>query len=177
GGQRFLTVNLSGRQLADSDLTADVAALLAASGLPASRVVLEITESVLLQDSAAVVARLEELRRLGVGLAVDDFGTGYSSLAYLRRFPVNILKIDKSFVDQVDVSPEGAALTRAIIDLAGGLGLRTIAEGIERRSQAEELSALGCRLGQGFHFARPLTPAEVDDLLVAGPGRGRAVVA
>ena len=173
GGERFLTVNLSGRQLAESDLTADVAALLASSGLPASRVVLEITESLLLQDSAAVVARLEELRRLGVLLAVDDFGTGYSSLAYLRRFPVNILKIDKSFVDQVDVSPEGAALTRAIVDLADGLGLRTIAEGIERRSQADALSALGCRLGQGFHFARPMTATEVGELL-SGPGRAVA---
>src|SRR5581483_10782657 len=106
------------------------------------------------------IARLEELRRLGVLLAVDDFGTGYSSLAYLRRFPVNILKIDKSFVDHVDVSAEGTALTRAIVDLAGGLRLVTIAEGIERAAQAGRLWALGCGLGQGFHFARPLTAAE-----------------
>jgi diguanylate cyclase (GGDEF)-like protein len=161
----FLTVNLSGRQLAEADLAADVAGALERSALAPDRLILEITESILLQDSEPVVARLEELRRLGVRLAVDDFGTGYSSLAYLRRFPVNILKIDKSFVDQVDISPEGAALTRAIVDLAEGLGLRTIAEGIERPAQAAALCALGCRLGQGFHFAPPLTAPEVDELL------------
>ena len=182
GGERFLTVNLSGRQLAEPDLATDVAAMLADSGLAPSRLVLEITESLLLQDSEPVVAGLQELRRIGVLLAVDDFGTGYSSLAYLRRFPVNILKIDRSFVDQVDTSAEGAALTRAIVDLADGLGLHTIAEGIERPGQAGKLWGLGCRLGQGFHFARPLTVTEVEGLLAGGghlgqPGEDRTAVA
>ena len=167
GGGLFLTVNLSGRQLAEASLTDDVARALAESGFAPGRLILEITESVLLTDSDAVVTQLEDLRRLGVRLAVDDFGTGYSSLAYLRRFPVNILKIDKSFVDQVDTSSEGVALTRAIVDLAKGLGLRTIAEGIERVDQAAALWDLGCRLGQGFHFFRPLTTSEVEDLLAA----------
>jgi diguanylate cyclase (GGDEF)-like protein/PAS domain S-box-containing protein len=167
GADLFLTVNLSGRQLVEPGLPGDVARLLSEADLAPDCLVLEITESLLLRDSDAVVTRLRELRGLGVRLAVDDFGTGYSSLAYLRRFPVNILKIDKSFVDHVDASTEGVAVTRAIVDLANGLGLQTIAEGIERAGQATALWKLGCGLGQGYHFARPLTVPEVEDLLAA----------
>jgi diguanylate cyclase (GGDEF)-like protein/PAS domain S-box-containing protein len=165
-GEFFLTVNLSARQLSDPDLLGDVARMVSASGLPADRLVLEITESVLLHDAEPTVARLDALKALGLRLAVDDFGTGYSSLAYLRRFPVDIIKIDKSFVDHVD-GREGAALTRAIIDMAGVLGLQTIAEGIERPEQADRLLELGCLLGQGFHYARPLTGPELEAFLSA----------
>ena len=164
GDRWFLTVNLSARQLSDPQLLGDVARAVAESGLPPNRLVLEITESVLLQDAEPVLARLDALKALGVRLAVDDFGTGYSSLAYLRRFPVDIIKVDKSFVDQV-ADREGAALTRAIVDLADVLELLTIAEGIELAGQAERLLALGCRLGQGYHYARPMTGPEMDAYL------------
>jgi diguanylate cyclase (GGDEF)-like protein/PAS domain S-box-containing protein len=167
----FLTVNISARQLSDPDLLDDVARMVTASGLPATRLILEITESVLLHDAEPAAARLKALKALGLRLAVDDFGTGYSSLAYLRRFPVDIIKIDKSFVDHVD-SHEGAALTRAIVDLANVLGLQTIAEGIERSGQADRLLELGCPLGQGFHYARPMTGLELEAFLSARRGAG-----
>ena len=110
-------------------------------------------------DPDVAVGRVAELKRLGVHLAVDDFGTGYSSLAYLHRFPVDVLKIDRSFVDTVGVDGRDPVLTRAIIALGGALGLRIVAEGIEREAQAAALRALGCSHGQGYHLSRPL-PAE-----------------
>jgi EAL domain-containing protein (putative c-di-GMP-specific phosphodiesterase class I) len=126
---------------------------------------LEITESVMMQDMDLSIQRLAELKELGVRLAVDDFGTGYSSLNYIRRFPVDILKVDKSFVDGVNEGGEESALTAAIIELAGILRLRPVAEGIERADQLEKLLALRCDLGQGFYFAKPLPLDGVDDLL------------
>ena len=122
---------------------------------PAS-LVLEITESVMMQDMELSIARLGELKALGVQLAVDDFGTGYSSLNYIRRFPVDILKVDKSFIDGVADSGEESALTAAIIELAGILRLRPVAEGIERAEQVERLLELSCELGQGYYFAKPM---------------------
>jgi EAL domain-containing protein (putative c-di-GMP-specific phosphodiesterase class I) len=113
------------------------------------------------------IQRLAELKALGVRLAVDDFGTGYSSLNYIRRFPVDILKVDKSFVDGVNEGGEESALTAAIIELAGILKLRPVAEGIERADQLERLLDLKCDLGQGFYFAKPLPLAGIDELLSA----------
>jgi diguanylate cyclase (GGDEF)-like protein len=167
----FLTVNLSARQLSDPELIGDVARMIQTSGLAPERLILEITESVLLHDAEPTVDRLVALKALGLRLAVDDFGTGYSSLAYLRRFPVDIIKVDKSFVDHVE-EREGAALTRAIVDMAGVLGLDTIAEGVERAGQAEQLLALGCELGQGFYYAKPMTGPEIDAFLSARAGTG-----
>jgi diguanylate cyclase (GGDEF)-like protein len=170
---RIMSVNLSGRQLEDPNIVSDVAAALADSGLPATALVLEITETVLMHDTEATIARLTALKALGVRLAVDDFGTGYSSLRYLRRFPIDILKMAKPFVDGLDVDDEGRALARAIVELATSLKLACIAEGIEQAGQADALHELGCGLGQGFHFARPMAPEDMAALIAEPPGSGR----
>ncbi|GAA0583663.1 hypothetical protein GCM10010172_80740 [Paractinoplanes ferrugineus] len=158
GGGRYLSVNLSPRQLREPTIVRDVLAALARSGVPAGRLVLEITESALVDDGNGIAA-LHELRAHGVRIAVDDFGTGFSSLQYLTRLPCDILKIDRSFVAELDGSTEGAAVTTAIVYLANVLGLRTIAEGVETREQAAELRSLGCETGQGYLYAKPLSPA------------------
>jgi diguanylate cyclase (GGDEF)-like protein len=165
-------VNLSGVQLEQPDLVDQVRTALGRARLQPSCLVLEITETALMADTDANIEKLEALKALGVQLAVDDFGTGYSSLEYLRRFPVDILKIAKSFVDDVAGPAEDAALVKTIVDLADGFGLRVIAEGIEQADQRERLIELGCELGQGFHFARPAPPAAIEPLLGASaPGR------
>ena len=161
-------VNLSGRQLQDPGLLASVEETLRATGLDPTNLVLEITETVMMQDTDTSIARLEELTRLGVRIAIDDFGTGYSSLSYLRRFPIDILKVDKSFVDGVADDPDAAVLAEAIISFGATLQLSTLAEGIETVDQRDRLRAMGCELGQGFHFAKPLPAAEIDRLLCAG---------
>jgi EAL domain-containing protein (putative c-di-GMP-specific phosphodiesterase class I) len=156
-------VNLSGRQLPTA--VADVAAALAAAGLDPSRLTLEVTESTLLGDTEAVHDTLEALKAMGVGLAIDDFGTGYSSLSYLQRFPIDVLKIDKSFVDRVAGTGRAAALARTIVALGDSLGMVPVAEGVETEAQRAQLLALGCRLGQGYLFARPMPAADVTALL------------
>ncbi len=162
-----MAVNLSARQVARPEIVGEIAATLMETGLDAGSLILEITESVMMADMELSIARLSELKELGVMLAVDDFGTGYSSLNYIRRFPVDILKVDKSFVDGVNDGGEESALTAAIIELAGILKLKPVAEGIERADQLEKLLALKCDLGQGFYFAKPLPMSEIDDLLSA----------
>jgi EAL domain-containing protein (putative c-di-GMP-specific phosphodiesterase class I) len=155
-GPLDIAVNLSVRQLQHEDVVRDVTEILASTGLPASRLTLEITESVLVADPRAAAAVLTELKRLGIRIAIDDFGTGYSSLSYLHRFPVDCLKIDKSFVDPLDTPGAELALLQAIVGLAGTLDLSVVAEGIEQPSQWISLQALGCGLGQGYLFARPM---------------------
>ncbi|WP_445148378.1 putative bifunctional diguanylate cyclase/phosphodiesterase [Baekduia sp. Peel2402] len=173
---RIMSVNLSGRQLEDPNIVADVAAALVDTGLPASSLVLEITETVLMHDTEATIARLTALKALGVRLAVDDFGTGYSSLRYLRRFPIDILKMAKPFVDGLDTGDdEGRALARAIVELATSLKLACIAEGIEAGAQADVLHELGCGLGQGYHFARPMDSVSMTALIAEPAGRGFAM--
>ena len=162
-----VTVNLSGRQLQEPEVVSTIRAALNNSDLPPSSLVLEITESVLMQHLDITLTRLKELKELGVSLAIDDFGTGYSSLGYLQRFPIDILKIDKAFVDVVG-SDTDAALARAVIALGDSLGMRTVAEGIESAAQLDGLRDLGCTLGQGFYFARPIPAAAVDELLREG---------
>jgi diguanylate cyclase (GGDEF)-like protein len=170
-----VSVNLSGRQLEQADLVEVVAGALARSGLPPEQLWLEITETVLMHDTEATIERLRALKALGVRLAVDDFGTGYSSLRYLRRFPIDLLKIAKPFVDGVASGPEGAALARTIIELGVSLGLRTVAEGIEGAAELAQLRRMGCDLGQGFLFAEPLSADDASALLRAGgPGRAAA---
>ena len=161
GNGPWISVNLSARQFMEASLVSDVQEALVAGGLDAAGLVLEITESSLMQDSEATIERLARLKALGVRLAVDDFGTGYSSLEYLRRFPVDILKIDRSFVTGVDGGVKESTLCRAIVALAQSLGLQTLAEGIETTGQRGALRTLGCELGQGFLFARPLTAEAV----------------
>jgi diguanylate cyclase (GGDEF)-like protein len=160
---RSITVNLSGRQLERAELVGHVEAALARSGLEPDRLVLEITETVLMHDTDATIERLGALKALGIRLAVDDFGTGYSSLRYLSKFPIDLLKMAKPFVDGV-ATEQGAAMARAIVDLGASLGLAIIAEGIEQGVQLAQLRRLGCEYGQGYLFARPLTPGQVDAL-------------
>jgi EAL domain-containing protein (putative c-di-GMP-specific phosphodiesterase class I) len=160
-----LNVNLSARQLRHPNIVRDIADALDDSGLLPSRLILEITESVLMIDTAATLSRLFQLKSLGVRLAVDDFGTGYSSFAYLRRFPVDILKIDKSFVDGVATEPTASALVDAMIRIGKTLRLETVAEGVEKADQAERLRTLQCDLGQGYLFARPLPSERITEML------------
>ena len=141
---------------------------LASSGLPAGVLTIEITENLLLGDAVLAGTRLAQLRALGIQLAVDDFGTGYSSLAYLRRYPVDVLKIDRTFVDPLTDGPRQAALVRSIIDLATALDVDTVAEGVERPEQASALSTLGCHVAQGFYFARPQPAPAISRLLEVG---------
>lgn len=163
-----VTVNLSGRQLQDEALALDVESALRESGLDASQLILEMTESVIMKESSTAQARLHELKELGVRIAIDDFGTGYSSLSHLQQFPVDILKIDRSFLHKMHQGPNDAALVRTIIALAKLLSLRTIAEGVEDAEQQEQLRELGCDSAQGFLFGRPMTVAEVESLIVPG---------
>jgi EAL domain-containing protein (putative c-di-GMP-specific phosphodiesterase class I) len=150
-------VNISARQFQRPDeLVREVAQVLEETGLAPGSLVLEITESMIMEEAERNVDVLARLRGLGVQVAVDDFGTGYSSLAYLKRFPVDMLKVDKSFVDGLGENLEDTAIVEAVIRLAHALGLRTVAEGIETTGQLDQLRALGCELGQGYYFSRPL---------------------
>ncbi|HYW49974.1 MAG TPA: EAL domain-containing protein [Gemmatimonadaceae bacterium] len=158
-------VNVSGRQLEDSRLVSHVREALEASGIPAGRLILEITESVMMRDSAMALERLRALKSLGVQLAIDDFGTGYSSLAYLREFPVDILKIDKSFIDSMSDAGNESVIANAIVSLGESLSLRTVAEGIEDVTQLRRLAELGCQHGQGYLFARPLSANDISSRL------------
>jgi diguanylate cyclase (GGDEF)-like protein len=164
-----LGVNLSARQLQEPTLVGQIAAVLADSAMPAEQLVLEITETVLMHDLEETVLKLQELKRLGVCLSVDDFGTGYSSLQYLRRFPLDSLKIAKSFVDGVGGQSQDAAVARAIIELGTSFQLRVVAEGIERAEQHSHLLALGCTHGQGFLYAKPAPADQIERMLAAGP--------
>jgi diguanylate cyclase (GGDEF)-like protein len=159
GPPPHVSVNLSARQLLDPLLVADVRRILAETGLPADRLILEITESTIVSDTSAVLERLRQIRDIGVRLAVDDFGTGYSSLSYLRMFPVDILKIDRSFVDGLVAGWQGTAFVRTIVRLSETLSMIAIAEGVETREQAHALRRVGCQLGQGHLFAMPMPPA------------------
>jgi PAS domain S-box-containing protein len=155
GASPYVAVNLATRQLEDPDLPAIVKDVLTDTGLEPGRLLLEITEGVLIRDLRAVTSRLQELRKMGVRVAVDDFGTGYSSLAYLKRLPVDVLKIDRSFVAGLGRDQGDAAIVAAIITLGRSLGLGVVAEGVETRTQANELRRLGCAYGQGFLYGRP----------------------
>jgi diguanylate cyclase (GGDEF)-like protein/PAS domain S-box-containing protein len=160
-----IAVNVSGRQIASPALIHHVEGALARSGLPPAAVILELTETVLVQDPNLAAQRLQELRQLGVRLAVDDFGTGYSSLSYLRQFPFDILKIDRSFVATITDHEAIPAIVRGLLDLGRTLGLETVAEGVELEAQRDVLRAHGCDLAQGYLFARPLTPEAAQALL------------
>jgi diguanylate cyclase (GGDEF)-like protein/PAS domain S-box-containing protein len=168
----YVSVNLSTRQLLEADLVTTVAEVLGETGLSPSALMLEITEGSLMQGVSETAVKLRELKDLGVRLAVDDFGTGSSSLGYLRRFPIDVLKIDKTFVDEITGDgPDGPALVRAIIDLAKNLHMATVAEGIEATEQLAELRAAGCGSGQGYLFARPLK-ADAMAALLDGADQG-----
>jgi diguanylate cyclase (GGDEF)-like protein len=179
-----MAVNLDPSTLAVEDLPERLDAILAGCGLPADRLTLEITEDSTIGDLEAALAMLRRLRRLGVGLSVDDYGTGYASLSYLRRLPATEVKIDRSFTQALATDEADLVIVRSIIDLAGNLCLRVVAEGVEDQMAWDRLSALGCDLIQGYHLARPMPLAELfgwvtryhAGLGAAGPHRGRASV-
>lgn len=156
-----IAVNLSARQFWQEDLAPTVGRILVETRLDPRMLDLELTESTFMQDAEATVAALRSLKEMGVTLSVDDFGTGYSSLAYLQRFPLDALKIDRSFVRDLTTNPDSAAITRTIVSMARGLNLRVVAEGIEDAAQYAFLQALGCHEGQGYHIARPMPAADV----------------
>ena len=156
-----VAVNISPSLFREKDLAALVGAVLEEAGLPAENLELEITEGMLMGDVQRALAVLGELKALGVDIAIDDFGTGYSSLAYLKRFPIDILKVARSFVLECDCGEGGLAITRAIVSLAHSLNLRVVAEGVEKQTQLAVLNALGCQEFQGYLFARPMPAAQV----------------
>ena len=155
-----VTVNLSARQLLEPGLVHDVRDVIDATGLDPARLILEITESAFVSEATTVVDRLRQIRDLGVRLAIDDFGTGYSALSYLRHLPVDILKIDRSFIEGVVAGWQGKAFLHTIVRLTETLSMTAVGEGVETHEQLSALRALGCELGQGFLFARPMGPAE-----------------
>ena len=160
-----LTVNLSPKQVAQADLVKTVETTLAETGFPPDRLTLEITEGVVLEPDPLTISRLEALRDLGIQLAVDDFGTGYSALSYLRRLPVTVLKIDRSFVTGIADDPEARSVCEAVVHLGEAFNMNVVAEGIETADQATALIAMGCTIGQGFHFHRPLPPHDLKALI------------
>jgi predicted signal transduction protein with EAL and GGDEF domain len=165
-----VTVNLSAQQLAEASFVDDLRRILAGTGLPPERLILEMTETVMFHDTSTTLARLAAIRDLGVRIAIDDFGTGYSSLGYLRRFKVDILKIAREFVGSAD-NQEEWAFAGAIVALGRTLGLAIIAEGIEEEGQLERLRSLGCEYGQGYLFARPADATSIERFLVSHTGR------
>ena len=162
-----VAVNISGAQLRPHDAVHQLSSIIEATGLPLGALILEITESVLMDERTGAVAKLSALRSLGVRLAVDDFGTGYSSLLYLRRYPLDMLKIDRSFVAGLVDNPEDATIVDAVVRLGHSFGLQTVAEGVETAEQLRLLRSLGCDMGQGHFWARPLPPATLLSQLLA----------
>ena len=161
-------MNLSGKQVSDPKLLTSMRQAIEENRLKPGRVKVELTESVLMENADDVTDLLNDLRRLGVQIWVDDFGTGYSSLSYFHRFPVDGLKIDKSFVDVLDGSPESATMVKTIVGLAQNLGVMVVAEGIEKQVQADQLRALGCPAGQGYFFGRPVSRGDAYALIARG---------
>jgi EAL domain-containing protein (putative c-di-GMP-specific phosphodiesterase class I) len=170
-----VTVNLAPSELMADDLVDDVAAILAATGLPADRLVLEITENGVMENPDEALLRMNEIRSLGVSLALDDFGTGHSSLAHLRGFPIDTLKIARDFVVGLPHSPVDRAFFETIVRLGRSLGLEVVAEGIESTDQARAIVELGCSLAQGFHFGQPLAPVGFTYALSSAQMRDRAL--
>ncbi len=177
GTKLAISVNLSARQLQQAGLVEEIAAVLRDTRLDAAALRLEITETVVMHDAPATLAKLEALKALGIQLAIDDFGTGYSSLGYLKRFPVDTLKIDRSFVKGIGTNVEDGAIVRAVITVAKSLNLSVTAEGIETAEQLDHLRALGCDHGQGYFFAKPMPSDRVPSLFRAPSPLGAATAA
>jgi len=170
GHRLDVSVNVSTRQLETDQLIEDISCALKISGFDAQSLIVEITETAIMRDVPSVVPRLAALKATGVRIAIDDFGTGYSSLAYLQQFPVDTLKIDRSFISTMADSPESGALIRTLVQLGKTLGLETLAEGIEESAQYSQLERDQCDSGQGYLYARPLEPDAVEAFLTARSG-------
>jgi EAL domain-containing protein (putative c-di-GMP-specific phosphodiesterase class I) len=164
-----MSVNLSAAQVANRALAETVATSLRLSGLDASCLALELTESMLVGDNEELSETLKALKALGVRLVLDDFGTGYSSLSYLTRLPLDALKVDRSFVDGLGIEPRDTAITEAIVAMSRALSLRVVGEGAETELQVAELARLGCDFVQGFHFSEPVPAEEIARMLAHGP--------
>ena len=160
-----MSVNVSGRQLQDPNFAGDVARILAETRFPPERLILEITESILMSNTQSILNRLHELKALGVRLAIDDFGTGYCNLSYLQRFPLDILKIDKCFITELAKFAGDSAIASTIVGLATTLKLHAVAEGVENADQRAKLITLGCAYGQGFLFAKPVSGDVISAML------------
>ncbi len=165
GAGLTVTINISGKQLEHPNFIVDLGEIISKVGINPGNIILEITESTMMEDTEAILKLLHRIKSLGIRLAIDDFGTGYSSLSYLQQFPIDILKIDRSFVDGIETSAQKNAVARTIISLSQTLQLATVAEGVENNEQAEILRELGCEFGQGYFFARPLEIDEFEILL------------
>jgi EAL domain-containing protein (putative c-di-GMP-specific phosphodiesterase class I) len=161
-----VSVNLSARQFQHRTLVDDIGRVLRDTGLDARNLMLEITESIAMRDAAAAAEILAQLKQLGVHLAIDDFGTGYSSLSYLHSFPIDVLKVDRSFVSRLEGERQDVAIVEAVIALARGLSMEVTAEGIETNAQLTQLEQLGCHYGQGYYFGRPLPSDSATELLM-----------
>jgi EAL domain-containing protein (putative c-di-GMP-specific phosphodiesterase class I) len=160
-----MSVNFSGKQIAQPDVVERVEQILQVTGLPPSSLKLELTESSIMEHAESTIATLQQLKALGIQLSIDDFGTGYSSLSYLYRFPIDTLKIDRSFVNRMDVELEKLELVRTIATLAWNLNMNVVAEGIETQQQLSHLKALGCEYGQGYFFSKPVDAIVTTQLL------------
>lgn len=167
-----MSVNISPRQFSQADLVQSITHILCETEIPPDRLRLEITETAIMENAAVAVDKLQRLKSLGITISVDDFGTGYSSMAYLQRLPLDILKIDLSFVRRIETTPENQLIVKAIISLAHSLGLQVVAEGIEKEAHCDHLNALDCEFGQGFFFSQPLPYAEAESLVARGPCLG-----
>jgi EAL domain-containing protein (putative c-di-GMP-specific phosphodiesterase class I) len=163
----YVSVNLSARHLRDAAVVDDVVRALHVSGIAAGALLIEVTETALVEDLDPAGTVLHDLKDLGVRLAIDDFGTGYSSLARLSTFPLDVVKIDKTFIDRLAVHADGDAMVRAVVDLSHTLGMKAVAEGVEHREQALALERLGCTMAQGYLFARPMPPQDMTRALRA----------
>ncbi len=163
-----VAVNLSARQFQQSDLEEQIAELIDLTGIEPSQLCLEITESLAMDDVEVTSAILNKLHNLGVRLAIDDFGTGHSSLGYLARFPIDVIKIDQSFVRGIDQDPVKSAIVSAVVALSQAIGSTTVVEGVETLPELEQIEGLGCDIAQGFYFSRPLPDGAFDELLRAG---------
>jgi EAL domain-containing protein (putative c-di-GMP-specific phosphodiesterase class I) len=158
-GPLFIAVNVSARQFLSPSFVARTEAIAQASGLTQAQIELELTESIVMGHTSDAIRIMHQLVTCGFNLSLDDFGTGYSSLSYLKRFPLDKLKIDRSFITDLPDDVESAAIAESITDLAGMLGMCVVAEGIETPEQADMLTGLGCQYGQGFYFSKPLSAA------------------
>jgi predicted signal transduction protein with EAL and GGDEF domain len=169
-----MSVNLSCRQFLDPNLLADIRRVLSETGIAPHTLRLELTESVLIDDPQGAIRILDQLKGLGLGLKMDDFGTGYSSLNYLSRLPFDSIKIDRSFVDDLDKGSD-REIVKAVVQLAGTLGMTVVAEGVETEAQLEVLRTLGCEYAQGYYFCKPASPEEIERRLSQSPDRWQAV--
>ena len=165
-GQLHISVNMSSRQFRQEDLASRIAAIMETSGVDPHRITLELTESMVMQDVGSALTTLRALKNLGLTISLDDFGTGYSSLSYLRRFPIDELKIDKSFINDIHVNPDDAAIASAIIAMGLSLGLKVVAEGVEKAEQVHILRSMQCTEVQGYYFARPMNVSHFEKYLI-----------